>query len=632
MQPRPWVRSVFGLVFGAALVASCYFFISALRINALQPATYYGAGCLILSFATALVWRSEGTATSSPIDSEPRFSLSRLAVWFPGFVAIGMALAALLLSGIFEFPPGFTGEETRLVLALEAIHDNPSLKWNFAAPPLGYPVSLVSMVYAALQLLGVGPQELRLFTSIIVACSAVPVYVAIRQYGSQFIAACGTTLFLVSPWVIHFARRGGPMVIDMFGAALCCCGIAIVLRPDCFRSSPFRLKTLGGWALMGIGVGIAFNSYMAGKLVVVMAGVTIAWAMLVTPRFGRRHVVGPLLVSFGAGVFLLDPWLFSRSHSPEAISQYIFDRSWALGIQNDICFEQSFEVVLKNLIRHLSFFFVTSDGRPDNFLVGEPLVGELLRPVFLASLLTSAFAPRRVAQFFPFLAFGILVQAGVMSRWHEAEKIHRIFVAAPIVFVSSAVFISNMWRSCRWGLGANSYLRRILPFGMGLALFFLTGIQFISDVVNYSVRYPIDKDTPDALGIRERELVSRMAVLSQSRGVVVDWLLLLDERVQATLWPVRRADVETRILNPADFITRVKTLDSRTLLLSNETYLKYKAQIAKLESGKRNLFRIQHREVQSPRLPGLNWWHEIVLSSPVKPGPITRDPRFHRLS
>jgi hypothetical protein len=216
-------------------------------------------------------------------------------LWRPALAIGSLALVAWLLyfHRLGTLLPGYSTTERATMLA--------SSNWHYIANnPVNAPYKILVWLFTAVAHHG------ALMTRAVSACFGIlavaAFFIIIRPWYGFRIAFLGTLLFATSAGLLHTARLGTPLILQM---SL----LAVLFTAGWYRRSHHRAFV--GYVVLGVS---AILWYVPGMLWFELIGVALVWRSL----WGQLHRTKPLHIagSLATFVVILAPLIVASIHDP----------------------------------------------------------------------------------------------------------------------------------------------------------------------------------------------------------------------------------------------------------------------------------------------------------------------------
>jgi hypothetical protein len=412
------------------------------RKQAIAAAIWYGAATLVTMLSLrgtrppVRVQKAVRALVSGPTKPGAGWRMMRTAL--PILAVVVAAYPALYWRNT-DMPPGPAHDEARSLLeALTFYTGSPRAWWapgDNGSPGI-YSAFNGLLFHCFSPTLGTFRSANATWTLL----AAVVLFLYVRTFGGTLVGVLTAILFIHCTWVAHVSRWGFSLPWSMCGGMLAFAGIGWGLARS-FEADKHNWRHPSRWgpyALAGFGAMLAQYGYISGRLILPALAATVLIACVIH----RRHLsdIWPGLATLTAVAFITAlPWVWALRLQPDLA----FARAKGLSIQIDIHEANSLRPLWLNLAAHLRLFNYSGDASPQNNPPGWPLLHPLVAPAVAMGLVVALYYWRALVPAMPLLWFGILIWSGVLSRWVEAPKAHRIFTVAPVLFVALGGWIAQ---------------------------------------------------------------------------------------------------------------------------------------------------------------------------------------------
>jgi hypothetical protein len=170
---------------------------------------------------------------------------------------LALTLLALLTRAIFvdRIPQNFSGDEGEMGMMARLVLQG-QLRDPFITGWLSHPTLWFFMQGLSLQVFGNGVFGLRILSALIGAATIPALYVFARPLYGRAVALAAATLLVAYHFHIHFSRLGVNNIVDPL--------IALLAFAAFFYG--YRTRSLFGFALAGVLIGVGQHFYMGGRL------------------------------------------------------------------------------------------------------------------------------------------------------------------------------------------------------------------------------------------------------------------------------------------------------------------------------------------------------------------------------
>lgn len=373
----------------------------------------------------------------------------------PATLFVVTALAAFLRYWQLDTtPPGFHYDEAFDALEAWRLLVDADYRPVFFAGNFGVEPMFIYLTAIAFRLFGATPEVMRGVGAAVGTLTVPALYMLAREWIQTdrrlppALPLLAALALAIQRWHITFSRMGiQPILLPLF----------LVLLLWAFLRA-HRSSSLWAWAGFGLATGLGVYTYLAGRLLPVLAGLLGAVALLSAFAAERRQrnpsgraisllnpenvehpersspglsvtLVG-LLVAAAVALVIVTPLALHFLHYPDQL----LVRSGQVAVLPGTTATASLS---QNLVAVLGMFSVRGDADPRSNVPGLPVLDVLMSIPFMMGVVWLAWRGRRLAGMLWWLAFAVMLVPTVFSDY--APHFRRAVGLAPLVALASGL-------------------------------------------------------------------------------------------------------------------------------------------------------------------------------------------------